>query len=568
MKKHMLRGVALAAVSVAGAPVMAADFDPTTVAGRVFDAGVSVPVFPAGATAVAVRRWTPWLLDEASSAQNNAVVQIVNGRVFGAVSTFSSTGNPRLVVSFGTADALDAAGGYSSNDVLVAESLNHSNTIGNMLADGKIVYRANFAGTAQNNIEWVQGTPGAQSVPVEVGNEILSGPGTTGGSSTGAFLGTPGAIEDDSTSFFMGQSNFTNDATVPVGVNIWRYTFDPPTPLPVLTPTYTYSQAAAESTYGIPSGSGRQTQVRFAKVNGVNYVIHGVGNTTVGGSARPSVMVVDAFEDGDGYTGAIAINAPSGFRFIDHQATGGGASPFQNARFAMNSLGKLVVATESIATSPRVYQVLSYQATFDTSGRINGFTGPTIIADAAQSGGSDVVPEGLSASTFVAVSGVAVNELGNIAFTASYDAAGTARTAAYFFDATAGVLHQVARELDVITGPDTGSGAPSVTLGILPQDSSDGFFAAGLAPTANVMALTFRDQVPVALDRRGALVIAIGGLGDANFDGRVGESDLGILLSAWQSVIGTPEYDPQSDYNADGRVDEADLGSLLGNWNP
>ncbi|MFO0838095.1 MAG: hypothetical protein U1D55_06165 [Phycisphaerae bacterium] len=48
-------------------------------------------------------------------------------------------------------------------------------------------------------------------------------------------------------------------------------------------------------------------------------------------------------------------------------------------------------------------------------------------------------------------------------------------------------------------------------------------------------------------------------LGDFDHDGDVDESDLGILLSAWQSG-------PAGDIDGDGDTDEADLGVFLSNW--
>ncbi len=50
-------------------------------------------------------------------------------------------------------------------------------------------------------------------------------------------------------------------------------------------------------------------------------------------------------------------------------------------------------------------------------------------------------------------------------------------------------------------------------------------------------------------------------LGDLNCDGVVDGADLGVLLSAWGSVLGHA-----ADLNGDGVVDGADLGLLLGNW--
>ncbi len=574
LRSRITRSAAVGATAVAGVAAFAADFDPTGRAGRVFDAVPSVVVVGPGSP-LPVRRWAPFVFDDASSAQNNAAVQIVRGRILGAASSFSSTGNPRLLYSFGTADQLDAAGGFSSNDVLNAESLNHSNTVGDIMGDGTVVYRANFAGAAvglpipQNNIEVLRAIPNAQSTPVDVGLEVLTGPGITAALAGSAFLGTPGAL-GTTNRLAIGVTCFSASAVpdVPVGCNIWDFN-TAGGPLAVGAPNFTYSQAGAELLTGIAAGAGRQTQPKLVGVGTTPYVIFGIGDNAAGGSARPQMMVVDAYLDNDAYTGAVTILPPAGYRFVDHQATGGGSGPFQNARFSMNSRGQLAIVVESIATPPD-YQLLRYDPQLDVLGRIIGFAAPALIADADTVGGGVVADNlivgnnGMIPPTFfLPFSGVSINNLGNIGFTASYDAGGTLRTAAYLYHNASGTLHQLTRELDVIT-----FGPLSLTMNIFPQNASDSYFGPSLARTANVMAMPFRDDPAVVGDFRGILVLAIGHIGDANFDGNVGESDLGILLSAWQAMIGDPAYDPQADFNCDGVINEADLGALLANWNP
>jgi hypothetical protein len=51
--------------------------------------------------------------------------------------------------------------------------------------------------------------------------------------------------------------------------------------------------------------------------------------------------------------------------------------------------------------------------------------------------------------------------------------------------------------------------------------------------------------------------------GDANHDGVVDVSDLGILASNWQQ---SPRNSSQGDFNNDGVVDVADLGILASHW--
>lgn len=51
--------------------------------------------------------------------------------------------------------------------------------------------------------------------------------------------------------------------------------------------------------------------------------------------------------------------------------------------------------------------------------------------------------------------------------------------------------------------------------------------------------------------------------GDADGDGAVGQSDLGLLLAAYGTVKGDPGYSAAADQDFDGDVDQADLGILL-----
>jgi len=69
--------------------------------------------------------------------------------------------------------------------------------------------------------------------------------------------------------------------------------------------------------------------------------------------------------------------------------------------------------------------------------------------------------------------------------------------------------------------------------------------------------LVFRGSPKLSLiDAEASLLPA----GDANSDGLVNGSDLGIVLDAWSSE------DSSADLNMDGRVDGADLSIVLGTW--
>lgn len=54
--------------------------------------------------------------------------------------------------------------------------------------------------------------------------------------------------------------------------------------------------------------------------------------------------------------------------------------------------------------------------------------------------------------------------------------------------------------------------------------------------------------------------------GDINGDGCVNLADLGILLAAWNSFPGDPNWNPDADIDGDGHVHLGDLGILLANW--
>ena len=54
--------------------------------------------------------------------------------------------------------------------------------------------------------------------------------------------------------------------------------------------------------------------------------------------------------------------------------------------------------------------------------------------------------------------------------------------------------------------------------------------------------------------------------GDANNDGHVDVVDLLILVDAFGSVVGDPNYDPNADFNSDGSVDVVDLLDLVDNF--
>jgi len=54
--------------------------------------------------------------------------------------------------------------------------------------------------------------------------------------------------------------------------------------------------------------------------------------------------------------------------------------------------------------------------------------------------------------------------------------------------------------------------------------------------------------------------------GDMDGDGDTDHSDLGVMLAAWCSHDGDPNWDPNADLDGDGHVGHGDLGILLADW--
>ncbi len=579
MLKYYCKCAALVAVAaVVSVGVLAEEWDPTGIAGEVFESFPSVVAYTPQCDPVTVRVWIPFLLDEASSLLNNAEVYVVSGDILGGVTTFSTAGSPKLVSYFATADMFDDLGGYTSSNVVIDEGGNdYSNTLGQILPNGRLVYRANFAGTAQNNLEEVIGDVKSQSPSFPepaVGSEILTGPGTSGDPGN-AYLGNPAAMYVlNSTDIWVANTNYDpNSADIPTGTNIWRYAG---TPQPAVTPDYTYSQAGAEAFANdngvlVDAGDGRQTQPVLAYVEEVGYIVFGINDTHDGGSARPGLLCIDAFEDDDAFVGAVAIVTDEGDRFIDHQATGRGGGPHEGKHFDMNSAGQIAVVAETIGSVP-TYKLYLYNPVID-QGRITDYQDPIRIADAGPI--DDLIDDGLGGPIMVgdpptpinAISGVGINDAGNIGFTATWDMddddPNTLSSAAYFYDATSGCLHQVLRAEDTITYDGT-----TVRVGLIPQEASDSFFAPSLADNADVMAFNFRPSDDLNGGKRGTVVVAVGHQGDTDFDGDVDHSDLGSLLAVWGANFGESRYDPQIDFDLDGTIGHSDLGILLANWNP
>jgi len=561
--------------------------------GRTFSSSDSVVAAGAGAPKL-VRTWIPLLKDANTSFLSDSLVQVVDGKILGAVSMFNppfTSGQLDAALCFWPANIrIPSTGFYASNDLFLFEPGDFSDVIGELMPDGRSVWRANFnSGAAQNNIEWRSLAVG-QDTPLPepaAGAKVLAGPGIDGAAGS-VFLGTPSALSDGAGGFFVGISTFDAfTGNCPLGIGIWNEDGVPGTTLPASVATYTYLQSAAETwatSNGVPVsvGGGRQTQPVLRQIQGVRYLVFGVNDTAQGGSARPGIFAVDAFEDGDGFAGAVAVLPPVGFAFVDHQATGGGSGPFENSHFDINDNGQIAALVETI-TDPNdtpSYAAVLYNPTF-SGGRISGYDAPVVIADA---GPIDTVDDGLAGPIFDpnepdpfinSISGVSINNRGNIAFSATYDteipfdpndpnSLTIWSSAAYLYDSATGTLHQVLRRNDVISYDD-GRGAFEVAIGTLGQEQGDSFFGRNLADGADVLVANFRVNGNPKLPggSSGVAVVAVGHVGDVDFSGVVDLTDLALLLGAFGTTFETPGYDPQADYDLDGDIDLVDLSVLL-----
>jgi len=55
-------------------------------------------------------------------------------------------------------------------------------------------------------------------------------------------------------------------------------------------------------------------------------------------------------------------------------------------------------------------------------------------------------------------------------------------------------------------------------------------------------------------------------VGDANLDGKTDEADLALLLAAFGSCAGDPQFNPDADFNKDGCIDRVDLAACLADF--
>ncbi|TVQ61191.1 MAG: hypothetical protein EA379_06740 [Phycisphaerales bacterium] len=565
----------------------ATNYDPTGQAGQYEHTKTTTVVRGSGAATTATI-WAPWILPEADAAQNSAVVQVdAQGVPYGAVSTFGGQTNPfRGIAAFGTTDAA-GFNGVASNNTFITEGItNRSNSFGELVNDGTAVWRANFAGLEQNNLEFRAPLPWpASTSPVGAGTKVFGAfPGiddTFGGT---AQLGTPGAERFNGT-LYTGVAAFDSGTqAIPVGVNVYAGQNNNPN-----APFASWLQTGAPVPTipaGLTSANTRQTQpvVRTlapdCNPDGELFVMFGVGfsgSSVTGGSARPVYFVIDQVNSSNWSDGFVFIDADGDndlstanpdIRFVDHQATGGGTGPFTGGQFSINRRGQVVAVVEDRTVTPRGHSIRLYNPIWDENCNLVGYEAPIDIAVAGQDGIENNINNTTGTTTFtlLPLSGAAIDDNGNVSFTAitevvtDVNAMGApvllgSTNSLFFWHAASDSLHRVVDgglNGDVLPALNSG---PDLKLGFFPVDTaSDNFTRAGFSSDGLAMAFCFRN--------RGAANPAFPGFtpDGGNFVG--GASVRGVV------VVQLEEPDVSvpcpGDYNNDGVVDFGDLSTVLG----
>lgn len=103
----------------------------------------------------------------------------------------------------------------------------------------------------------------------------------------------------------------------------------------------------------------------------------------------------------------------------------------------------------------------------------------------------------------------------------------------------------------LLTNPPAGAWKVEV---IAAEINEDGHLATPQTDAAYALVVYGKDETPVGCP------------GDITLDGKVDQADLGVLLAAYGTTVGQPQYNGQADLNADGAVDQADLGALLSHY--
>ncbi len=664
-----------AVVAACGSLATAYDYDTTGKAGLFNTTKMGTLVKGAGGSFDAVRVFAPHILDETDGQYNAVAVQNVGGNPVGVVTTFlgGAAAASRSITVLGTIDNTAAPCGFfsplGSNDVILDEN-DTSDSLGTFLPDGTIVFRENFAGVQQNNIAFETGIVGIAAQPCAPDNlptnkvfgnfcgiDALSGVGSV-------FLGTPGALRNAGV-VWTGVTTFNNGTTGSppcgglTGTGVWTGTGADPnaplafwlasaTPLPVTVPTTDADEV-------------RQTQPVIRMINTpaggtMPYAVFGVGFSAgmvtptplSGGSARPVYFAVDEISGGglfdantvyieaDKALGMQAGNRPgdAGYdinntlptsRFIDHQATGGGAGPFVNSQFDMNNKGEIVTLWEDLNTTPRVTQVRLYRPIWNAANtRIIGYQSPVVIADnVADPFIVDTLQTTGAAPTFtlanlVPFSGVSIADTSAIAYVAVTEKFEAFRdldmnpatpdnvvllnttNGLYYVEPTTGSTHEIVRggQTGDILLDTSAAGQRDLHVGAFFVDTnSDSFQREGLSDDGQWLAVTFRDggnenATDQDLDMfadlggwlkvrgsaamtgetsvRGTLMINVGAFtatpacpGDVNGDGMVGLADIAGITSCWNQPA---SCNPGADQDGNGVIGLSDIALVTGNW--
>ena len=469
---------------------------------------------------------------------------------------------------------------------------------------------------------------------------------------------------------------------VPYYMNVWRYAG---APLNISLPTWRWMANTAPSLTNTANvtevlANYRPTNARLMKlVNaGCNtetfYSAHGYGSVSAGGvfsgggfNARAIyVDVLNAQAQTNGFTdGVVAIlpnpagggtatynsgtNAVTGLNPAYSFLTGQGSGQNVMAFFDINSKGQVAIVWED--NSAPKWEVRRYDPIYDVNNpcRIVGYNAPVVIietgvsynnnfsikvpvdyfavnltaAGATTTNCAQAVSAELRNSNVVPISGVGIDEDGNVAFAAVTDVftqnvqffnpCNQAQSLGFADDlraTTTGLfLHHASSDTVhlLVQGGQTGdniaprvgapANTPSVQLGFFPtSQQTDGFGAEGFSDSGLFLATCFRDgsdeggidsnadgfaqnggtlsAVAAASQPekavRGVVLVSAGAFtpppacpGDANGDGLTNGADLSVLLGQFGTSV-TPSTG--ADFNGDGQVNGADLSVLLSNF--
>ncbi|MGP1309097.1 MAG: hypothetical protein ACTS27_02735 [Phycisphaerales bacterium] len=604
IQKTSIAAVALAAIA---GTAFAVDYDPTGFAGQFVQNRNADVVRGMGGSFAPSLVYVPVILDEDDGLFNSPAVQnnaALNNTPFGVWTTFGSgAAQPpvRVVGAFGTTDASNPAGG--SNDVFLSEGpTGASNTIGALVRDGTLVYRANFnSGVNQNNLEvrnimWPMNTASPTTgSPTRVFGAFSGIDGVAGGD---VFLGTPGATRFNN-DLFSGVTTFNGGTpTVLTGVNVYVNLGNDPlapvdvweaddVPLPTLPGPTPVTGEVRQTQPGVQTVNLPNGEQAVYTVFGVGFSVSSSGAPFSSGSARPIYFIVDEvngdnFADGFAFIDADGDNdlniANPDVRFVDHQATGGGTSVFAGRQFDMNSRGQVVAVFEDRGITPRAYEIRLFNPIFSAAGdAITGYEAPITIARSGQDGivedlqtvaGTPPAPAFL-----LPFSGVALDEAGRVAFVAVTEKFETPAPGGlirlqnstndlFVWEPCTETLHSVLKGGQSGDTLMTVPGNVGLSLGVFPVDqASDGFTGAGFSDVGGHLVVAFRNNAD-----EGGVDRDTDGLQDKGGSLRPGLANEASVRGIVTLTLGEFIKDCPTDTNNDGSTNFADLNTILSNF--